>query len=86
MIAHFRRPESLVVQIPTYTRHVIPQNLAFSQKFSSNGHKYDFGVIAPAGYTFDLSASNTGVSGATNFPEGLVFAGDCLAVASPGQD
>jgi hypothetical protein len=86
LIAHFSRPESLVLQIPTYTRHVIPQNLTSSRQFSFNGHEYDFRAIVPAGFTFDLSASPTGVAGVTNFPEGVAFAGDCLASASTGQD
>jgi hypothetical protein len=86
LIAHFRRPESLHLQIGTYRRSVITGTLVSSRKFSFNGHEYDFRAIAPAGVTFDESISNTSVPGVTNFPAGLPFAGDCLAVASTGQD
>jgi hypothetical protein len=86
LIAHFRRPESLFLRIPKYSRAVLTGTLVSSRRFSFKGHKYDFGTILPGGVTFDESFSNTGVSGVTNFPVGLAFAGDCLAVATTGQN
>ena len=86
LVAHFERPESLLLQIPTYSRAVLTGTLVSSRRFSFNGHEYDFRAIVPVGVTFDESFSNTGVPGVTNFPVGLAFAGDCLAVASTGHD
>jgi len=86
LVARFRRPESLLLQIPTVSRTVLTGTLVSSRKFSFNGHEYDFRAIVPAGVTFDELFSNTGVPGVTNFPVGLAVAGDCLAIASTGHD
>jgi hypothetical protein len=86
LIARFTRPEGLLLQIPTYSRAVLTGTLVSSRRFSLKGHEYDLRAIFPAGLTFDESFSNTGVPGVTNFPVGLAFAGDCLAVAGRDRD
>jgi hypothetical protein len=85
-IATFARPESLVLN-GVIGKHVVTGILASSRVFTFNGHKYDFNAIAPAGLTLNETASTIpDVPGVTDFPVGLAFAGNCLAVGSTRQD
>jgi hypothetical protein len=101
LIAHFTRPESLSVLIlqsdvanpPPYesvSTHILTEILVSSQSFTFNGQRYDLSTLVPGGATLNELFSNTGVPGVTtssgNFPVGLAFAGNCLAVAGGDQD
>jgi hypothetical protein len=97
LVAHFMRPEVLFVQIlqsdvanpPPFestSEHAITETLISSQSFIFKGHQYDFSTLVPGGVTLHELFSNTGVPGITNFPVGLAFAGNCLAVASTDHD
>jgi hypothetical protein len=97
LIAQFTRPESLFLQIlqtdaanpppfESISQHSLTETLVSSQSFTFNGDRYDFGTLLPGEVTLNELFSNTGVAGVTNFPIGLAFAGNCLAVASEGQD
>lgn len=96
-IAQFTRPESLFLAIlqsdvanpppfESIAQQVLTETLVSSQSFAFNGHRYDFSTLVPGGVTLNELASNTGVQGVTGFPIGSAFAGNCLAVASNGQD
>jgi len=73
------------VQLPTFTRAVGTLTLTFSRDFSFNGKTYNLRNLLPV-YTFDDTISNTPVPGISGFPDGIACGGDCLAVATTGQD
>jgi hypothetical protein len=85
-IAHFMRHESLFYRTEALGRHDVTEYLVSSKPFILDGHKYDFKAIAPVAITLNETISNTPEPGVTGFPIVLPFAGNCLAVASEGQD
>jgi hypothetical protein len=93
-VAHFVRPEVLFVQIlpsdpanpPSFEfEHAVTETLISSRSFTFKGHDYDFSTFLPGGITLNELFSNTGVQGTADFPTGLVFAGNCFAVANEGE-
>jgi hypothetical protein len=85
LIGRYQIAAQEFVQLPTLTRAVGTLTLTFSRKFSFNGKTYDLRSLLPA-WTFDDTISNTPVTGISGFPDGIAYGGDCLAVASTGQD
>ena len=96
-VAQFTRPESLFLQVlqsdvanpppfQSISQHTLTETLVSSQSFTFKGQKYDFSTLVPGGVTLNELFSNTGVAGVTDFPIGLAFGGNCIAVASTDQD
>ena len=87
-VAQFTVPETLFFgPHQFFGKHVYTATLVSSREFTFNGHKYDFKTIAPGGLTIDETLNSTpDVPGVTDFPGGIAFAGNCLAVGSEGKD
>jgi len=86
-VAQFTRPETLFFANEFVQKHVFTVTLVSSREFTFNGHKYDFKTIAPGGLTLDETLNPTpDVPGVTDFPVGIAFAGNCLAVGSESKD
>jgi len=85
-IAHFMRHESLFYRTEALGRHDVTEYLVSSKPFILNGHKYDFKAIAPIAVALNETVSNTPASGVTGLPIVLPLAGNCLAVASEGEE
>ena len=85
LIGRYQIAAQEFVQLPTFTRAVGTLTLTFSRDFSFNGKTYNLRKLLPA-YTFDDTISNTPVPGISGFPDGIAYGGDCLAVATTGQD
>jgi hypothetical protein len=85
LIGRYQIAAQEFVQLPTFTRAVGTLTLTFSRDFSFNGKTYNLRKLLPA-YTFDDTISNTPVTGISGFRVGIPYGGDCLAVASTGQD
>jgi hypothetical protein len=85
LIGRYQIAPQEFVQLSTLTRAVGTVTLTFSRKFSFNGNAYDLRKLLPV-WTFDDTISNTPLAGISDFPVGLPYGGDCLAVASTEQD
>ena len=86
-IAKFHRPEGLFLAAASIAKGILTGTLESSRAFTFNRHRYDFNAIAPGGLTFNETISSTpDVPGVKDFPVGLAFAGNCVAVANAGQD
>ena len=85
LIGRYQIAAQEFVQLPTFTRAVGTLTLTFSRDFSFNGKTYNLRNLLPV-YTFDDTISNTPVPGISGFPDGIACGGDCLAVATTGQD
>lgn len=86
-IAKFQRPESLFLGTASIAKHILTETLVSGGAFTFNGHRYDFSAIAPGGLTINETISSTpDVPGVKDFPVGMAFAGNCVAVASASQD
>jgi len=85
LIGRYQIAAQEFVQLPTFTRAVGTLTLTFSRDFSFNGKTYNLRNLLPV-YTFDDTISNTPVPGISGFPDGIAYGGDCLAVATTGQD
>jgi hypothetical protein len=85
LIGRYQLPEQEFLQLPAFTRAVGTETLTFSRNFLFNGKTYNLRSLLPA-FTYDDTISNTPVPGISGFPDGIAYGGDCLAVASTGQD
>jgi hypothetical protein len=85
LIGRYQLPEQEFLQLPAFTRAVGTPTLTSSRNFSFNGNTYNLRSLLPA-WTYDDTISNAPVPGISGFPDGIAYGGDCLAVASTGQD
>lgn len=85
LIGRYQIAAQEFVHLSTLTRAVGTVTLTFSRKFSFNGNTYDLRKLLPV-WTFDDTISSTPVPGISGFPGGIAYGGDCLAVASSGQN
>jgi hypothetical protein len=62
-------------------------NLGVEPRVHIQWTQYDFKTIAPGGLTLDETLNATpDVPGVKDFPVGITFAGNCLAVGSESKD
>jgi hypothetical protein len=88
LIAHFSRPELLLIQFDSFsfTQHTVTETLLSSQDFVFKGHRYNFKELTPSGITLTNFISNTPVSPAAGFAFVVPYASNGVAVAGKEQD
>jgi len=80
LVARFSRDETLFLQIGPVSQHVLTETLLSSQNFRFNNQTYSFSRLTPDGITLNEFVSNTPLQGTTDFPFGLAFAGNGVAI------